>query len=107
MQLTITVNGANPEEIARGLAAACAVFDRAGITPERAADARFAAEGSDISGFIDKISDDDLALGGVWDDADEAALRACCDGWEDARKPTSANLELVDPYRRPRDFSPL
>ena len=95
MFITITVEGAKAEEIARGIAAAQAVFDRAGITPDQAAAARFNVEGWDIKGFTDPISGEDLAICGVWDEADAAAL----EGWGKRRKPTFANLELVDDGR--------
>ena len=98
MYLTMTVEGATPD----GLAAARAVFKRAGVTPERAADARFAVEGWDIRGFDDDISAEDLAICSVWGEADEAALEACCAGWGERPKPTSAHLELVDTSRRDR-----
>lgn len=62
MYITLTVEGAKPEEIARGLDAAQAVFDRAGVTPDRAAEARFNVEGWDIRGFDDDISGDELAI---------------------------------------------
>lgn len=97
MYITITIAGATPEEIARGLTAAQAVFDRAGVTPLRAAEARFNLEGWDIAGFDGAISQDDLDLAGLWDEADQAALGACCAGWDEARKPETAQLELVDP----------
>jgi hypothetical protein len=103
VHITISVQGADQNQIAKGIAAAMAVFDRAGVTPERAADARFAIEGWDDGGFTGPISDDDLTLCGLWEEAEEAALSACCEGWE--RKPRSASLELADPRRRPPDFS--
>jgi hypothetical protein len=51
MTITIHVEGAKPEEIIRGLLAAQLVFDKAGITPDKAATARFVVEGWDIEGF--------------------------------------------------------
>jgi hypothetical protein len=41
MTITTHVAGAQPEDIVRGLFAAQAVFDRAGVTPDQAATARF------------------------------------------------------------------
>ncbi|MER9757993.1 hypothetical protein NKJ46_32240 [Mesorhizobium sp. M0166] len=43
MTITIRVEGAQPEEIVRGLLAAQEVFDKAGVTPDQAATARLAA----------------------------------------------------------------
>lgn len=102
MDIRISVEGAKPQEIARGIAAAMAVFERHSITPERAADARFNVEGWDIQGFTGDISAEDLEICSVWDDADQAALKACCADWRKRRMPTSANLELVDPHRSSR-----
>mgnify|MGYP001459875755 CR=1 FL=1 len=104
--ITLTVEGAEPEEIARGLAAAQAVFDRAGVTPDRAADARFNAEGWDIRGFDDDISGDDLAICTVWDEAEGAAIEACCAGWAKRPGPTAAYLKLVDPSYVPSGMAP-
>ena len=55
MTITIHVAGAQPEDIVRGLLAAQAVFDRAGVTPDQAATARFVVEGWDIRGFAGKV----------------------------------------------------
>ena len=51
MDIRINVEGTSPEEIERGLAAARAVFEEAGVTAERAAEASFAVEGWDEAGF--------------------------------------------------------
>lgn len=48
MTITIRVEGAQPEEVVRGLLAAQDVFDKAGVTPDQAATARFVVEGWDI-----------------------------------------------------------
>jgi hypothetical protein len=106
-EIRISVEGATPDEIERGIVAAKAIFHRARVTPEAAADGRFAVEGWDDRGFEGAISAEDLDLHALWDEADQAALQACCAGWETRRKPASSNLELVNPYRKPRDFSPL
>ncbi|MER9236907.1 hypothetical protein NKI56_33790 [Mesorhizobium sp. M0622] len=51
MNLLLRVKGASREEISRGVLAAEAVLERAGITAEEAAEGMFALEGWDISGF--------------------------------------------------------
>ncbi|TYR36425.1 hypothetical protein FY036_00970 [Mesorhizobium microcysteis] len=51
MTITIHIEGAKPDDIDRGLLAAQAVFDEAGITADQAATARFIVEGWDIKGF--------------------------------------------------------
>jgi hypothetical protein len=99
MDIRISVPGATPEEIERGMAAAKAAFAKAGITPEQAADARFAVEGWDIRGFPDDEhpDDDEIQFCSVWDEADQAAAEAVCRDWPATRRVQSADLELDDP----------
>lgn len=85
----------------RGLLAAQEVFDKAGVTPDQAAMARFVVEGWDIRGFTGKLPEDELAICTVWDEADQAAVQACCAGWPADKVPGSADLELV---REPQRF---
>jgi hypothetical protein len=87
----------SPEEIVRGLLAAQEVFDKSGVTPDEAATARFVVEAWDVSGFVGKAPEAELAICTVCDEADEAALAACCSGWDSDRVPESADLELVTP----------
>jgi hypothetical protein len=101
MTITIRVEGAQPEEIVRGLIAAQEVFDKAGVTPDQAATARFVVEGWDIRGFAGKVPEEELAICTVWDGADQAAVLACCAGWPADKVPGSAELELV---REPQRF---
>lgn len=101
MTITIHVAGAQPEDIVRGLLAAQAVFDRAGVTPDQAATARFVVEGWDIRGFAGKVPEEELAICTLWDEADQAAVQACCAGWPADKVPGSADLELV---REPQRF---
>lgn len=101
MTITIHVQGAQPDEIVRGLLAAQEVFDKADVTPDQAATARFVVEGWDIKGFPEPAPEAELAICGVWDEADQAAVRACCTGWSPDRIPDSASLELV---REPQRF---
>jgi len=71
------------------------VFDKAGVTPDEAATARFVVEGWDISGFRGKVPEHELGICAVWDEADQAAVKACCVGWVVDQLPSSADLELV------------
>ncbi|WP_143748397.1 hypothetical protein [Mesorhizobium carmichaelinearum] len=100
MTITIRVEGAQPEGIIRGLLAAQDVFDKAGVTPDEAATARFVVEGWDIRGFVGKVPEAELAICTVWDEADQAAVRACCTGWAADKVPNSAELELVQKPQR-------
>ncbi|RWI08815.1 MULTISPECIES: hypothetical protein [Mesorhizobium] len=102
MTITIRVEGAQPEEIVRGLLAAQEVFDKAGVTPDQAAMARFVVEGWDIRGFTGKVPEEELAICTVWDEADQAAVQACCSGWDADKVPSSGDLELV---QEPQRFS--
>ncbi|WP_149763509.1 hypothetical protein [Neomesorhizobium albiziae] len=82
------------------MAAARAVFDEAGISPMRAAEASFAVEGWDEAGFPDDDrypDDEDFALVHVWGEADEAAAVACCRDWPEEKQVRTADLELDDP----------
>lgn len=100
MTITIRVEGAQPEEIVRGLLAAQEVFDKAGVTPDQAATARFVVEGWDIRGFAGKVPEEELAICTVWDEADQAAVQACCAGWAADKVPSSADLELLQEPQR-------
>lgn len=102
MTITIRVEGAQPEEIVRGLRAAQDVFDKASVTPDQAAMARFVVEAWDIRDFTGKVPEDELAICTVWDEADQAAVQACTAGWDADKVPNSADLELV---REPQRFS--
>jgi hypothetical protein len=83
----------------KGPAAARAVFEKADITPEQAADAVFSVEGWDDAGFPDDDapSDFDFKHCNVRREADEAAAAAVCERWPESRRIDSADLELVDP----------
>jgi hypothetical protein len=58
MDLILSVPGASPEEIARGIAAAESALERAGFTAEEAADGVFALEGWNINAFPEDGLDD-------------------------------------------------
>ncbi|TPL21008.1 hypothetical protein FJ945_19905 [Mesorhizobium sp. B2-4-9] len=99
MDLVLTVPGASPEEISRGIAAAEAALERAGFTAEEAAQGAFALEGWDINGFPEDGLDRRAGAGAqAWGQAHTAALEACCAGWPEERKPLNVDLELlIDP----------
>ncbi|NGN40178.1 hypothetical protein G6N74_03800 [Mesorhizobium sp. CGMCC 1.15528] len=95
MSITIHIPGAKPDEIVRGLLAAQAVFDTAGVTPLQAAEADFDMEGWDIQGFQGEAPDNS-DICDVWREADLAAVLACCEGWPKDKVPATAELELSD-----------
>lgn len=86
MNLWINDSGAATNEIERGVAAAKAVFDRAGATAEQA----FAAQQKQCDD--EPLNDAELVRADAWREADSAAVLACCEGW--ARIPESALLVL-------------
>lgn len=95
MAIRLQIEGARPDEISRGLAAAQQVFEKAGVTDEEAADARFAVEGWDVRQFTGDVPEAELEICDVWDEAEDAAIAACCSGWPADRIPAAGCLELV------------
>jgi hypothetical protein len=102
MPLTLKVAGASVDEIARGLSAAQAIFAAYGTTYHDAALARFQRDGFDFYVKEDgTVSDDWMTpeqhrICNVWDEAEEAAVVACCHGWPKRPDPgsTSAYLQI-------------
>ncbi|TIL25121.1 hypothetical protein [Mesorhizobium sp.] len=100
MDLLLKLRGASAEEKKRGVDAAKAVLERAGLTAEEAAGAAFELEGWDIDGFPEDRTPSDAVFeaNSVWGDAHEAALEACCAAWPADKKPVAVELELlIDP----------
>ncbi|TAM36955.1 MAG: hypothetical protein EPN61_15310 [Burkholderiaceae bacterium] len=93
-QLALHIEGATPDDLARGVAAAQAVFDDTGVTPAKAARALFNRDGWDVRGFPEEAqpTEAEMQAAAVWEDAEFAATSACCAGW--ATVPVSAHLEL-------------
>ncbi|WP_245486312.1 hypothetical protein [Mesorhizobium sp. M7A.F.Ca.US.010.02.1.1] len=98
MELRLNIEGATPEELARGVAAAEAVFARAGITALQGAEGLFALEGWDIKGFPedDQPTENEDQAASAWEEADEAATIACCAGWPQDKVPHHQVMELID-----------
>lgn len=98
MDIMMDARGATPEEKQRGVAAATAVLDRAGMTAEDAAGGSFAVEGWDEMGFPpdQEPSEEEYAAAEVWWAASNAAIKACCQGWPDEKRRQVAGLQLVD-----------
>jgi hypothetical protein len=97
MAIRIRVEGATPEEIERGLAAAQAVFDKDGVTDDEAATAAYIVEGWMEYPNTERPTGRDLDIYQLWSEADCAAAKACCSGWPPDRVPSSADLELLRP----------
>lgn len=95
MQLVMDVEGASPEELARGLAAAQAVFAAAAVTPYEAARGFFDRKSWDDQGFPEETMPSDKAMDAAdaWEDAQHAADKACCRRW--SAVPTTAQVALT------------
>ena len=86
MALWINDSGASTEDILRGVAAAVAVFERYGVS---AKDAQAAQQAIDDGEQADNV----MTMRAVaWQEADAAAVKACCAGW--SRIPDAAYLDL-------------
>jgi hypothetical protein len=94
LNLTLNVEGASNEELMRGLRAAIALFDKAGVSAVEAAYATFRREGWDVAGFDPSAqpSAAEMKAAALWDNATEAAIAACCAGWP--ALPAGATLSL-------------
>jgi hypothetical protein len=97
MDIMMDARGATPEEKQRGVAAATAVLDRAGMTAEDAASGSFAVERWDDMGFPpdQEPSEDEYAAAEVWWAASNAAIKACCEGWPDEKRGQVFGLQLL------------
>ena len=83
IQLLVSIEGATPEEIHRGGLAAMALFHEAGGSPLRAAEASFAREGWDLSGFDDVggIHGGGFGVAHLLDEAAVKAAEVACADW--------------------------
>jgi hypothetical protein len=92
--LKLSVPTATPKEVERGLQAALAMFERAGINPNDAASGHFEREGWDARDFQGRIAASDLTSAQVWDAAEEAARNAACADWP-AHRIKEVHLQIV------------
>ncbi len=96
MTMVLKGAGATPDEIAKGLRAAQAVLDAAGVTAEQGARAQFALEGWGIvHGLKDNVTPSDAIFdaAAALDQAREAAIAASCEGW--AEQPAEWSLDVL------------
>ncbi|AZO05603.1 hypothetical protein [Mesorhizobium sp. M2A.F.Ca.ET.043.02.1.1] len=98
MDIIMDARGATPDEKQRGIAAATAVLDHAGMTAEDAASGSFAVERWDDMGFPpdQEPSEDEYAAAEVWWAASKAAIEACCEGWRGEKRRQVCGLQLVE-----------
>ncbi|WP_217568793.1 hypothetical protein [Mesorhizobium sp. GbtcB19] len=97
MSMFMDARSATAEEKQRGIAAATAVLDRAGVTAEDAASGSFAVERWDDMGFPpdQEPSEDKYAAAEIWWAASNAAINACCEGWSDEKRSQVSGLQLL------------
>ncbi|CDX45335.1 hypothetical protein MPLSOD_90079 [Mesorhizobium sp. SOD10] len=97
MDIMMDASGATREEKQRGIAAATAVLDRAGMTADDAASGSFAVERWDDMGFPpdQEPSEDEYAAAEVWWAASNAAIDACCEGWPEEKRSQVSGLQLL------------
>ncbi|MBZ9740611.1 hypothetical protein [Mesorhizobium sp. CO1-1-4] len=112
MELRLHIEGAAPEEIARGVEAAQAVFDQEGIAADVAASGAFAVYIRDVKGFpgSGEPSESQRMAADVWLKAKSAACKACCAGWQEqpvvdrwalCMGPTEPTVKTVNPATWP------
>ncbi|MDR7221665.1 hypothetical protein [Aminobacter aminovorans] len=108
MRLHLRIKGVSPEDKQRGIDAAQAVIDAAGISALRACEGMFAPECWDDGGFVGELSEEDAKAADVWLEAEAAAINACCVGWPDDKKPGMSSLEYYQDGESPPadDISP-
>ncbi|CAN7262657.1 hypothetical protein LJR084_001241 [Variovorax sp. LjRoot84] len=99
MTMILKVPGASPEELARGLAAAQAVLDAAGVTDVEAVRAFLELDFWDISSSKEfrKLTPKEIASATALGDARAAALRACCAGWPKVPTIHEWSLDVIIP----------
>ncbi|UVK47641.1 hypothetical protein BPNPMPFG_001243 [Mesorhizobium sp. AR07] len=87
MPLRLMIENATPEELARGIAAAAAVFASSGFSYNDAMSGVLAVELWEMKGCPDDTapSADQDAAAGVWFQAERVACEACCAGWPDEK----------------------
>src|ERR1700687_1581354 len=88
--LTLHVPGATEEQLQRGIEAAWKVINDAGVTAYEAADADWVREGYWMGTGIE-FTDRQNENSDVWGEAHEAAVAACCEGWD--KIPEGCNLK--------------
>lgn len=91
--LCLDIEGATPEETERGLQAAQAAFEKAGVSAGKAYWAICEVESSDDLGWQNDVPAEAIKHMHVWEEAERAAIEACCAGWK-SDKPERYVLHL-------------
>ncbi|MBT2325887.1 hypothetical protein J7E62_26510 [Variovorax paradoxus] len=96
-EMVVHVEGSTPEQRARGVAAAQEVFERAGVEPWATAKAHFKRAGESLqpSDVESSLTEEEGRLAHLFDEAEEAALAACCEEWDAV--PPDSYFQLLKP----------
>lgn len=97
--LKLTIEGATEQEMRKGLEAARVVFEKAGVHPLIAAEGWWKLQGWDDGAPDESLTEEDSRNAAIWLDAEDAAIEACCKGWEEERRPVSGVLQMIDTER--------
>ena len=88
MKLLLHMTGASKRELRRGADAAQQVFNRAGVPAEVAISLMRKRDFE-----IDPLTPRERRYAGLWEEAERAAIAACCHGWASDRIPSDTGLE--------------
>lgn len=83
----VHILGASRRELRRGIDAAQQVFNRSGVPAETAISLMRKRDFE-----IDRMTSWERRHAGLWEEADRAALKACCHDWSADRIPSEAGL---------------
>lgn len=92
-KLVVYVPGATREELAKGHQAVMAFFEENMCLPAQAAAAFFKFEGAEF-GLDVELTDREVRIAGVWQEAQEIAAKAICEGWREPAKFASFGLGI-------------
>ncbi|MFC2248562.1 hypothetical protein ACETRX_02940 [Labrys portucalensis] len=92
-KLAIYVPGATREELERGHQAAAAFFEENMCLPAQAAAAFFKLESIEFDPSVE-MTDREIRIADVWQEAQEIAAKAICEGWREPAKFASFALGI-------------
>ncbi|MGO4337106.1 hypothetical protein AB4037_19555 [Labrys sp. KB_33_2] len=92
-KLAIYVPGATEEELEKGHKAALAFFEENMCLPAQAAAAFFKLEGIEFDPDVE-MTDREVRIADVWQEAQEIAAKAICEGWREPAKFASFALGI-------------
>ncbi len=97
MALLIHVDGASDGDRLRGVCAAWAVFDQAGVAASSCAWAKFLHDRANTLGpDAGRLSELVVRCSAVWNEAEQAGLKACCKFLPEVPVGSSMELPMAD-----------